>query len=73
MNRRVEKPKRGIPLTKVSAPTDARMDKYLRENHAAVDSELQAAKRAIDRGEATPLESLPELLKIVRRARKPQR
>jgi hypothetical protein len=73
MNKRVEKPKRGVPLPGDGGLSDARLERFLRENRSLIDSELQSAKQAIDRGEARPLESLPELLKIVRKAHKPQR
>ena len=69
MNRRVEKPKRSVPLPGART-SDAQMERFLRDNHAAIDAQLQDAKRSIDRGEAEPLESLPELLRYVRKAQK---
>jgi hypothetical protein len=73
MNRRVEKPKRGIPLTEDGAASEAQVERYLRENHAVIDAQLQVAKASIDRGEVAPLESLPELLTLARKAQKSRR
>jgi hypothetical protein len=41
----------------------------LNDRHREIDDALQLAKRAIDRGEVEPMESLPEFLKFVRIAR----
>lgn len=70
MNKRVAKPKRKLPLLPDSDVTDAQMEKYFRDNRAAVNEKLREAQDDIAHGRVSPLPPLPELLKRLHRLHK---
>jgi hypothetical protein len=70
MNKRVAKPKDDELLPPDSDVTEAQMEQYFRDNHAAIEAKLLEARDAIARGEVSVMPPLPELLKRLHRLHK---
>ncbi|GEM_PF-6380729 len=67
MNKHVGKPKRGFPLIVESDVSEEDMERYFRENHAAVARKLRAAMLEMEEGKGAPLEPLEKFLAGTRR------
>jgi len=61
------------PENMEDAVNDAEIDRFLASEHPAVEAKLAEARRSIDRGDVSPLEPLPKLLRAARRNAKPAR
>jgi len=53
--------------------SDAEIDRFLASQHGAIEDKLAEARKSIERGDVSPLEPLPRLLRAVRRNVKPSR
>jgi hypothetical protein len=56
--------------TAEEAGGDLTQERFLADHHDAVEAKLQQARASIARGEAQPLEALPDLLREARRRAK---
>jgi len=69
------KTRKRAPLSETTddAVTDGEIDRFLASQHRAIEAKLAAARRSIKRGNVSPLEPLPKLLRAARRDAKPVR
>jgi hypothetical protein len=73
MNKRVEKPRRKVPLTADADVTEAQLERHLRDNKDVIDALLQEAIDEMERGDFAPLEPLEKLLSDARKYAKRHR
>ena len=62
-----------IPDIADEAVADTEIERFLADHHDEVEAKLDEARKSIARGDATPLEPLPTLLREARRSAKAAR
>jgi hypothetical protein len=67
------KPRNAAVASEKEGDSDAVLERFLIENHDAIEAKLQEARAEIADGKIAPLEPLPKLLREARRYAKARR